>query len=130
MSEAVQDSTTTNTEIVTIEGSAGIFRGKVTGTHIENLLMIIIFLMGIGTLYWQARENQGFFLKQHEVTQNLQANVIKNQQDIIKLLATGQERAERAAVVQTYVLAQDEKGRKSLNLLMPDELRYNAAARK
>ena len=74
--------------------------------------------------------NTKMFLDQHAITQGLQREMIKSQAEIIKLVALGQERAERAAVIQTYVIAQDEKGKKALNLLMPDELKYNAAPKR
>lgn len=136
-----QENTITKTETVTVEAHGpGGFWGKISGSHIEDLLFIIIVLICFAFIYNTIDNNKkdvlvltntntAMFLKQHEITQGLQKEIIKNQHDIIKLMAVGQERLERAAIIQTYVNSLDERGKKSLNLLMPDELKYNAAPR-
>lgn len=119
---------TRETTTVEVHGPGGLW-AKLGGADIKSLFVVIIILMAAATLWLQSdanskqiAENTKMFLNQHAITQGLQ-------KDIIKSMADGQDRSERAQVVLTYVLTLNEAERKSLRLAMPDELRYGARSK-
>lgn len=129
--------------MTTHEGSAevrtpGGWKARLDGLDMQTILILVIMgLIGFGIWQHQIQEfrsaaareenNKASFMEQHKVTQNLLRMMTENQGVIIKGIAEGQARNERAAYMMTYVLTLNERERKELKLAMPNEFRTGYA---
>ena len=124
--------TTSCSNKISIEAHGLGFWGKVSGADIKSIFVVLIIGLCSGALFVQAdkiadaQEKQAIidkaaFLAAHAQTQS-------HQLKIITLLGEGQLAVERAQRVQTYVLTLTDAERRSLNLQMPDELKYGYGA--
>lgn len=114
MEKPEQDVTTITTTSVEARTPWGGLR--VVGMGASDIIVALLVLCGFGLLWYQSEANVVKFMTQHQTTQALI-------RELVKEVADGQKKAERASVVLTYVLTRDEKERKELRLEKPEELK-------
>ena len=86
------------------------------GADSVHVLMILLIITCTGLIVWIEDSSRKAIL-------NSQTTIQNNQGEIIKLLREGQQHAERASIIQTYVLSLSQPERDKLRLAEPPELR-------